>query len=773
MDKAIPDAEKFSKLAAAFNKLFGGVAGTLKSGAGIVEGVAKFKETMQKFGSELDGVGAYLSDTLIPMLMEVGHAFWMSLEVIGGEDDEAITNSYKEWANRLQSIASIIGSAGGVAGALVKTKAAMATLVDGLQDIGAFLSNELIPLVMTVQHAFWQNLEAIGGEEDEGLTASFKMWGERMKAITVILDAVNKAVEMLTKKSEAFKTGAAKGLEVIRDAITKNVIPVVRGIHAAFKRLPLLNEDELISKSLKIWAARYQGIASILGAVNTAVEMLSTKSDKFKSGAAKGLIAIRDAITKNVIPVIQGIHAAFKKLPLLDPDELISKSLKIWAERYGAISSILGGVNTAVEMLINKSDRFKSAAAKGLETIRDAIVKNVIPVVRGVHAAFKELPILDEDEVIAASLKIWAERYGAIAGILDSINSVVDMLVGKSDSFKTAAAKGLIAIRDAITKHVVPVIRGIHAALKELPVLDPEEEISASLKIWSDRLSAGLGIITSTMGIANAALDDYVSPDLSKIRKISNDAVKVVGLVGRVVGRFWTTAEAMAPLVEKIEGVQGMVSTVLTTITDTIAVAKGLAEMSWREVKKHQVDSFTNNLANIVKWLTDPESGIAAIQGLSNMASYALAASQLGEIVTEIVEAVRIVMTLPAIWDDRLNLVSKGLATFLQTITGAVTSAMANVGRSIIAALQGVLNDGVFFQMGLRNANAYEMGWKFGMDIHSDSGIAEGIAKNIVGGFEKGGLDKVGESRAFNLYVTTTQPAVDVVTSFRMLEAMA
>jgi hypothetical protein len=507
--------------------------------------------------------------------------------------------------------------------------------------------------------------------------------------------------------------------------------------------------------------------------------MLSTKSDKFKSGAAKGLIAIRDAITKNVIPVIQGIHAAFKKLPLLDPDELISKSLKIWAERYGAISSILGGVNTAVEMLINKSDRFKTAAGKGLEAIRDAVLKNVIPVIRGIHAAFKDpdgLPMLAEGELISESLKIWAERYQAIGSILDSINSVVNMLVGKSDAFKSAAGKGLIAIRDAVIKNVIPVIRGIHAALKTLATeapLDPSETISTSLELWAKRLTAGLSIVTSTMAIAKALLEKYVSPDLSKIRKISNDAVKVVGLVGRIVGRFWTTAEEMAPLVEKIEGVQGMVSTVLTTITDTIAVAKGLAEMSWREVKKHQVDSFTNNLANIVKWLTDPESGIAAIQGLSNMASYALAASQLGEIVTEIVEAVRIVMTLPAIWDDRLNLVSKGLATFLQTITGAVTSAMANVGRSIIAALQGVLNDGVFFQMGLRNANAYEMGWEFGMDIHSPSGVAEGIAKNIVGGFEKGGLDKVGESRAFNLYVTTTQPAVDVVTSFRMLEAMA
>jgi len=223
-----------------------------------------------------------------------------------------------------------------------------------------------------------------------------------------------------------------------------------------------------------------------------------------------------------------------------------------------------------------------------------------------------------------------------------------------------------------------------------------------------------------------------------------------------------------------------------------------LSEMSWREVKQNQVDSFTRNLANIVNWLTDDESGITAIANLSGLTAYESAVNALGRIITEVVEAVREVMTLPAVWDNRLLAISSGMAKFFTDIAAAVTThgqtiylamlnmgadaasafevgfsgmTMQNIWSAIIRGMQLTLNDGVFYQQGLRNAKAYDDGWKTGMKIQSPSKVAEGWGRSIQQGLQNGMSQTTNNS--YTLNVQTTQPAVNIVSSFNMLEAMA
>jgi len=293
------------------------------------------------------------------------------------------------------------------------------------------------------------------------------------------------------------------------------------------------------------------------------------------------------------------------------------------------------------------------------------------------------------------------------------------------------------------------------------------------------------------MTIANASLETYVSPDLAKIERIAKDGVAVVEKVMDAVDDMYTTAEEMAPKIAMLQTIKGMVGDVRTTISDTIEVAQGLAEMSWREIKQHQVDSFTANLANIVKWLTDPTKGMAAIKNLADMSGYATAAGYLGEIVTDVVEAVKDVMTLPAVWDNRISVIAAGFAGFFADIKAAILThgtdfigawaALAddalraivhisgNVGRDVIANFAGVLNDGVFYQLGQRNARAYGDGWRDGLEIRSPSKVAQRIRDNFMAGLNGDGQS----GNQFHLHVTTTAPAVDVVGSYRLLESMA
>jgi len=99
----------------------------------------------------------------------------------------------------------------------------------------------------------------------------------------------------------------------------------------------------------------------------------------------------------------------------------------------------------------------------------------------------------------------------------------------------------------------------------------------------------------------------------------------------------------------------------------------------------------------------------------------------------------------------------------------AIVHISGNVGRDVIANFAGVLNDGVFYQLGQRNARAYGDGWRDGLEIRSPSKVAQRIRDNFMAGLNGDGQS----GNQFHLHVTTTAPAVDVVGSYRLLESMA
>jgi len=605
---------------------------------------------------------------------------------------------------------------------------------------------------------------------DEQISESLSIWADRYKGISQILDGANKAVSLLVNKSEGFKQGAPKGLENIRDAILENVIPVVRGIHAAFKELPLLEPEEEISESLQIWADRYKGISAILTVANKAVDILVNKSEGFKQGAPKGLIAIRDAITENVIPVVRGIHAAFKELPLLLPEEEIGQSLALWAERYKGISDILDGANDAVKILESKSEWFKGTAAGGLENIRDAVVEQVLPTIRGVHAAFKELPILLPEEEISTSLTIWAERYEGISGILDAVLQASDLLANQTESLAAFEGMTVVDIRDAILNAILPVVRGIHAAFKELPLLDEAETISTSLGIWSDRMKAIFGIVKSVVDIASEELIMYTSPDVGTLRQIATDAQLIMDEMQVAAEAMYTSAEDMTAKLAVIDAVSGVVGTIKDVLLDTIDVAKKVTDAAAQSINAEDVAGFTNNLANMVAWMTDPVTGLTAITNLGGLAGYELATGAMRRIVAGVVDAIGEILTLPAIWDDRLTTMGAGISTFLADLSVGFESQGAQIGRSVYLGIASSLNSGVFRELGVGNANAYEAGWLAALEIGSPSKAFERMRQDIMAGLN-GGYG--GDTTNYNLHVTTTANSEVVTQGFNTLRAMS
>jgi hypothetical protein len=161
-------------------------------------------------------------------------------------------------------------------------------------------------------------------------------------------------------------------------------------------------------------------------------------------------------------------------------------------------------------------------------------------------------------------------------------------------------------------------------------------------------------------------------------------------------------------------------------------------------------------------------------------------------------------MTLPAVWDNRIETISSGLAGFFVEISSAVTSKavafvetwrktaadamdgfsegfsgirMDSLWASIVEGAKKTLNDGVFTQLGARNAKAYKDGWETVMQIASPSRVAEGWGRNIVAGLERGmsntvfaqmGLPNVGVEAgnrslsAFNLASAPALPSLGI-----------
>ena len=788
LDKAIPDsadlgdsASGFAKLAQSIASLVGSFSGILTGIPGMHKGAAGVKSLFG--GNNLDELlGEYFSLELIPLLKELHRVFKYELPKLL---DESFTASMEMWARRLKAIADILNLdfLDGVIAFRRAAKRIKASMGGQNLDelLGEYLSLELVPALKEIHRVFKYELPKL---MDSSFTESMEMWSKRLGSIASILnlDFIDGIIEF-RKAGKRLKTemGGTNLDELIGEYISLELIPVLKALHRAFKyELPKLL-DESINKSMQLWANRMSSIAGILEDAVKASQLVFDAAKGFTKWAGWGLENIRDAIVEQILPVVRGIHAAFKNLPLLSDTEVIAESLEIWAKRYAAIGGILQSAVGASASVFDAAEGFKKWAGWGLETIRDAIVEQLFPVIRGIHAAFKNLPILSETEVISESLEIWAKRYGSIAGILGSAVSASAAVFEAATGFSKWAGWTIENIRDAIIEQIMPVIRGIHAAMKTLPTLVPEETISASMEIWSKRMGAALGIIQSTINIAALDLKNYRAPDLVVIRKLAQDAQDVVEEVSGVASSMYTTAEEMAPKVAMLETVSGMVGKVKSILTDTIDVAKGLSEMSWREVKQNQVDSFTRNLANIVNWLTDSESGITAIANLSGLTAYESAVNALGRIITEVVEAVREVMTLPAVWDNRLMAISSGMAKFFADIATAVTThgqtvylamlnmgadaasafevgfagmTMQNIWSSIVSGASAVLNDGVFRQLGQRNAMAYKAGW-----------AAAGVPY-------PGGNSQT-TNNSYTLNVQTTQPAVNVVSSFGMLEAMA
>ena len=132
--------------------------------------------------------------------------------------------------------------------------------------------------------------------------------------------------------------------------------------------------------------------------------------------------------------------------------------------------------------------------------------------------------------------------------------------------------------------------------------------------------------------------------------------------------------------------------------------------------------------------------------------------------------AVREVMTLPAVWDDRLNIVSAGLATFLATVGASIAGAMAIIGTSIYDGLAAKLSDGIWKDLGARNAQSYIDGWVAVLDPGSPSKTMMKYGRSAREGFEIGANG--GTTKNYTLNITTTQPSVNLAASYRMLEAM-
>lgn len=164
-------------------------------------------------------------------------------------------------------------------------------------------------------------------------------------------------------------------------------------------------------------------------------------------------------------------------------------------------------------------------------------------------------------------------------------------------------------------------------------------------------------------------------------------------------------------------------------------------------------------------------------------------------------EAVGQIQTLPAVYEGALGGAAgivAGLGNFIQQLANVVGSQGAtlinawrnlawqavtafsngfssanvqSVWANIIAGASATLNDGVFRQLGLRNALAYKSGWEAGMGIASPSKVAINWGKQIAAGLSQGMTSNV--TNNYNLNVTTTQPAAGVVASFNMMGAMA
>lgn len=399
----------------------------------------------------------------------------------------------------------------------------------------------------------------------------------RKKTVTVVeavedtvgkmAKAIKSAIEALTDVSKY--TGFA-------DLATPlgNLVTDISAAMDAFNNLPILDMEDKIAPSLRVWADRLQAIASIIGGANKAVEALKNQASLFKAGAAASLEDLRDALIEGFIPTIRGIHAAFKELPIIKAEE-IGVSLKLWGQRMSAISSILGAANKVSKLLAEQSTVFKSGAAASLEDLRVAVVEGIIPIVRGIHAAFKELPVIAAEE-IGESFGEWSERFKGIAGILDGVNKSVDLLVNKPKEMRSGAGKGLAAVRDAIIANVIPVIRGIMAAMKTLPTLIPKDnEITASMAEWDKRMGsissilensigsvtkivearATLRFVATHMGAFRAAIADELAPAILAITEELNKALPDE-VVGAAKFEKWAIGlESIMAVIEQATGV--------------------------------------------------------------------------------------------------------------------------------------------------------------------------------------------------------------------------
>ena len=95
---------------------------------------------------------------------------------------------------------------------------------------------------------------------------------------------------------------------------------------------------------------------------------------------------------------------------------------------------------------------------------------------------------------------------------------------------------------------------------------------------------------------------------------------------------------------------------------------------------------------------------------------------------------------------------------------------MDALGTSIYDGFAEKLSDGIWKDLGARNAQSYIDGWVAVLDPGSPSKTMMKLGGQARAGWEIGANG--GTTKNYTLNINTTQPAVNLAASYRMLEAM-
>jgi len=662
-----------------------------------------------------------------------------------------------------------ITEASGHVASAVKPIGDMAGAVQDVEEFATQTADTFPAIQMGINHiyagtgailAMLRELAPAWGETAAGIKEASGHVASAVKPIGDMAGAV-KAVEEFAKDTAESFPGVQMGINHIY-AATGAILAMLRELAPA-------------------WAETAAGIKEGSADIASAVSPIATMAqavkavEEFGKTTADGFAGVQLGIDHTFVAT----GAILAMLRTLVP---------AWAETAEDIAEGSGYVAKAVAPFATMVNALQSISQVDFAAYSSPNIAQVTMLANDAKAvAAAVLQAFGEVTTSVETIKEKADALSARGNIVSSAIGIISTMVGMGalDEYEkpNMALVGRIAEdAKAVTAEVYKTFKLVTDDLQGLK--DNAEAFSARGSI----VSTALGILDTMLGLGDLA--DYIPPDIDEVTAVAEDAKTTTKAVADVVSSMYTDLSDMESDAKLLTTMGEMITGLDTTIAKTISVAQGLAELSWRKVKKNQVDSFTNNFANIVGWLTDPESGVQALVDLSDFTAYELAGSQLGTLVENVVESIRTVMTLPAVWDNRITLMGTGFAGFFENVkraiinhSGAIVEGVEAASQAAFAALgariaseaidardafTGVFNDGVFLQLGIRNAVAYGDGWERGLQIGSPSKVAERLRQR----FEEGLGATGASSKEYHLHITTTQPAVNVMGSYRLLEAL-